>query len=170
MADAAVREAAAGSHRVISLRTYGIIAAGLAFLGLFAAYRIQSGTLKERTAERDTALSSVTALETASKGKDDTISALEAAVASWKALSTPAPDTKAAAARLAAAEAQLNARSRALSAREEAERATPTCAKVLAIDLVASCPAAAAGVRERARSGVPRPASGSPGPRGEAPP
>lgn len=140
----------------IPLRTYAYIAAGLAFIGLFTAYRLEAAKLKERTAERDTAVASVDALTTAAAGKDETITALKASAAAWQKLATPDTAAKEAADKLKAAADQFNARSRALSAREEAERASKPCAQVLAIDLAAACPAIAAGMRERARGGVPR--------------
>lgn len=155
---------------MIPLRIYAYAAAGLAFIGLFTAYRIESSRLKERTAERDAALASIDALTTASKGKDDTITALQASVAAWQKLSTTDAAAKEAAARLNAATEQLNARSRALSAREEAERASKPCAQVLAIDLAAACPVIAAGVRDRATGGLSRSPGGNTGASGKATP
>jgi hypothetical protein len=155
---------------MIPLRIYGMAAAALAFVALFAAYRIESARLKERTAERDTALSSLSAVEAAAKGKDDTITALRASVEAWKKLSATDAATKDAAARLAVATEQLNARSRALSAREEAERASKPCAQVLAIDLAIACPVIVSGMRERARSGVPRQTDRSSSARPASPP
>lgn len=127
-----------------------LVLAALGWLGL-----IVKGWHHDATVELPRALASIEQLRTAVQGKDSTITALEKSVTAWQALATPADSFDAAVARLDQAAQRLNDRERALANMEARDREKPDCAALLATDIARVCPAIAAGMRDRARGGVP---------------
>lgn len=146
----------------VRLAGAGIALAGLAWLGWIIA-----GWRHDALVELPRARASLEQLQVAVSGKDDTIAALEASVVAWKALATPADHMDAAVAAVTDAADKLNARARALQSAEVRDRENPDCAALLAMDIARVCPAVAAGVRQRARGGLPGPAGGGAGAGGE---
>lgn len=140
----------------------GGLVLALAVTGGWGAYQAS------KRADAEAALHTArTELQRAQDALGDTNAAnvvLRRALDEWKALATPAADVKRAADRATAAADRIAARSAALTRDEEADRANPDCAALLAVDLARACPAHARSVRERARGEVRGPDDRSAGP------
>lgn len=149
----------------VKLAVGAIVVAVLLWLGL-----IVKGWRHDSVVELPRALASIDQLQEAGKGKDDTITSLQKSVAEWKKLATEAPDLTGEIERLKDEARRRAAQLDALKRSEEKDREKPDCAALLAMDIAAACPAIAAGVRDRARGGVPRPAGGSAGASGSETP
>jgi len=123
------------------------LAAVLALAGYAVWQHREAVSLSQRLSE---AQATVGKLERANASQETAIASLEKAVAGWRAL-VPTPEAAAAAAdRMAAAAKALEDRARTLNGREASDNAKPDCAKLLAVDLAAVCPAHADSMRSRA--------------------
>lgn len=123
----------------------GLLALLIASGGLNACQHRENASLRDTVAsERAARAVAVSANQTQS----DAITALEKAVARWKAAATVSDDLRAQAAQAAGYRAQLERR--AASLHEVKVHESPDCQSLLAVDFGARCPVLAGRLRELA--------------------
>ena len=132
----------------------GGLVLALAVTGAWGAH--QMGQREDAEAALATARTELRRAQDALRDTNAANDLLRTAVDHWQATCTPAEEVKKAADAATAAAGRIADASAALRRDEEADRAKPDCAALLAGDLADSCPAIARSVRQRAAGGLPR--------------
>jgi len=136
----------------LELYAYGAVV--VLILALLAWGGIESHRVDVVKVERDTARSELAQARDSLKDANHTIDVQTASLKMWKDLATTVADLKQRADEMEAAAKAAEVRSNELLKKEATDNAKPDCAKLLAVDLAAVCPAHADGMQQRARGGV----------------
>lgn len=133
-----------------SLRLYIYAGVAAAFMLLLMVAGCEHSNAKSARADEKIAQEGTRTVLDANKTNLETIKVLKEAIVTWKRLATPAPGMKAAAARAAELEQDVERLNAALAKKAEKDYAKPDCIKLLQTDFGVVCPGIAAGLRERA--------------------
>lgn len=134
--------------------TYALIAVGAMMLGLGAYGTYQHVQLKASRTELASSKRDLQIAMRAVISKDATIAKQSSALDQWRSVANArAASEQEAVKRVQQSKYDAFVANQKLHELEKQDYALPECAKYLAIDVAATCPAMAAGVRQRAASG-----------------